>query len=65
VTLYPSDGGDPVVLVSGLDSPTNITYHDGALYVSVGQGTPGRPIDGPAGLTRIVGEIYRITNVLP
>jgi DNA-binding beta-propeller fold protein YncE len=63
VTLYPADGGDPVVLVSGLDSPTNITYHDGALYVSVGQGTPGRPIDGPAGQTRIVGEIYRITDL--
>ena len=65
VTLYPVDGGDPVVLVTGLDSPTNITYHDGALYVSTGQGTPGRPIDGPAGQTRIVGEIYRITNLGP
>ncbi len=65
VTLYPVDGGDPVVVVDGLDSPTNITYYDGVLYVSLGQGTPGRPIDGPAGQTRIVGEIYRITNVLP
>lgn len=60
VTLYPADGGEPVPLASGLDSPTNITYADGELYVSLGQGTPGRPIIGPAGSTHIVGEIYRI-----
>ena len=65
VTLYPSDGGDPVLLVSGLDSPTNITYDKGALYVSTGQGTPGRSIIGPDGLTRITGEIYRVTDYLP
>ncbi len=65
VTLYPADGSEPVTLVSGLDSPTNITYANGALYVSIGQGTPGRSIDGPGGQTRIVGEIYRITNFLP
>ncbi len=65
VTMYPADGGDPVLLVDGLDAPTNITYDNGALYVSVGQGTPGRPIIGPAGATRIVGEIYRITDFLP
>jgi DNA-binding beta-propeller fold protein YncE len=63
VTMYPADGSDPVVLVDGLDSPTNITYADGALYVSLGQGTPGRSIIGPAGPTRIVGEIIRITNL--
>lgn len=60
VTRYPADGGEPVLLATGLDSPTNITYVDGELYVSTGQGTPGRSIIGPAGLTRIVGEIYRI-----
>jgi hypothetical protein len=64
VTLYPVGGGEPLMLVDGLDSPTNITYADGALYVSVGQGTPGRPIDGPAGATRIVGEIFRITGIV-
>lgn len=62
VTMYPVDGGAPVLLVSGLDSPTNLTYADGVLYVSVGQGTPGRPIIGPGGSTRIIGEIYRITD---
>ncbi len=62
VTMYPIDGADPVVLATGLDAPTNITYAQGALYVSVGQGTPGRPIIGPDGPTRIVGEIYRITD---
>ena len=65
VTMYPTDGGNPVQLADGLDCPTNITYHEGVLYVSTGQGTPGRPIIGPDGLTRIVGEIYRITNYLP
>lgn len=65
VTMYPADGSRSVPLVDGLDSPTNITYADGALYVSIGQGTPGRSIIGPAGLTRIVGEIYRISDFLP
>ena len=65
VTMYPADGGDPVRLADGLDCPSNITYHEGVLYISTGQGTPGRPIIGPDGLTRIVGEIYQITNYLP
>lgn len=65
VTLYPADGCPPRVLADGLDAPTNITIaHDGALYISVGQGTPGRPIPGPNGITKIRGEILRITNYL-
>lgn len=63
VTLYPADGCLPRVLAEGLDAPTNITIGpDGALYISTGQGTPGRPIPGPDGITTIVGEILRITN---
>lgn len=62
VSMYPSDGDVPIILADGLDQPTNITYHEGALYVSTGQGTPGRPIIGPQGLTRITGEIYKITG---
>jgi hypothetical protein len=62
VTMYPTEEGDPIILVDGLDTPTNITYANSALYVSTGQGTPGRSIIGPDGLTNIVGEIYRITN---
>ena len=65
VTLYPADGCPPRVLASGLDAPTNITIgHDGSLYISVGQGTPGRPIPGPDGITQIRGEILRITDYL-
>jgi hypothetical protein len=65
VTLYPADGGPPRVLADGLDTPSNITLApDGALFVSTGQGTPGRPIPGPDGPTTIVGEIVRITNFL-
>ena len=63
VTMYPADGGPPRILAGGLDAPTNITLgDDGALYVSTGQGTPGRPIPGPDGPTVIVGEIIRITG---
>ncbi len=63
VTMYPADGRPPRILAGGLDSPTNITVgDDGALYVSTGQGTPGRPIPGPDGPTVIVGEVIRITG---
>jgi sugar lactone lactonase YvrE len=65
VTLYPADGRPPRVLADGLDTPSNITLApDGALFVSTGQGTPGRPIPGPDGPTTIIGEIVRITNFL-
>jgi hypothetical protein len=63
ITVYPQDGSSPRVLARGLDAPTNITLtHDGALFVSTGQGTPGRPIPGPDGPTTIVGEVLRITG---
>lgn len=62
VTMYPV-GGDPVILADGLDQPTNITYHDHKLYISVGQGTPNRPIWVHGGLTHIIGEIYMIEGI--
>ena len=63
VTMYPAGGSPPRVLAGGLDQPTNVTVGpDGALYVSTGQGTPGRPIPGPGGRTVIVGEVIRITG---
>ena len=65
LTLFPASGEPPRVLLAGLDAPTNITLaSDGALYLSTGQGTPGRAIPGPDGLRNIVGEILRITNYL-
>ena len=55
-------GVDSTILADGLDMPTNITLAaDGSLYISIGQGTPDRPIPGPDGPTRIVGEVIRIT----
>ena len=54
-------GVDSTILADGLDMPTNITLApDGTLYISTGQGTPNRPIPGPEGPTRIVGEVIRI-----
>jgi len=43
-----------------LNQPTNITLSDGAFYISLGQGTPGRMVIGPTGSTRITGELHRI-----
>ncbi len=60
VTMYPADGGEPVVLANKLDQPTNITVSDDALYVSLGQGTPGRMVIGPTGSRPITGELHRI-----
>ena len=63
VTMYPAGGGEPRTLAEGLDQPTNVTVApDGSLYVSTGQGTPGRPIPGPDGRTVINGEVLRISG---
>ena len=64
VTMFPSGGGDPIVVVEGIDTPTNITLGpECELYISTGQGTPARPIPGPEGPTRIIGQVLRITNL--
>jgi len=60
VTWYPADGSEPVVLANQLDQPTNITLSGDALYISLGQGTPGRTVMGPTGSTPITGELHRI-----
>jgi hypothetical protein len=60
VTLYPADHGEPVVLANKLDQPTNITLSGDALYISLGQGTPGRMVIGQTGSTPITGELHRI-----
>lgn len=66
VTMHPADGGPAIVLALDLDLPTNITVGpDDSLYVSTGQGTPGRPIPGPDGPTHIAGQLIRISNVRP
>ncbi len=62
VTLHPADGGEMVVLADGLDTPTNITYHDNQLFVSTGQGTPGRSVLAAGRVIPINGVIYRISN---
>ena len=65
VSLYPADGSQPCVLADDLDMPTNVTIGpDETLFISTGQGTPGRPIPGPDGPTVIIGEIIRISNYL-
>ena len=63
ITFHPAEGGSLAVIADGLDLPTNITIGaDGSLYVSTGQGTPGRPIPGLDGPTRIVGQVIRISS---
>jgi hypothetical protein len=65
VTLYPAGDGPARVIADKLDMPTNITLApDGALYISTGQGTPGRLIPGPDEPTTITGQIIRISNYL-
>lgn len=60
VSLYPVDGGAPVILADGLDTPTNITYDDGRLFVSSGLGTPWRSVLTPDGIGQIEGALYLI-----
>lgn len=60
LTAHPPDGGPPVVLARGLDAPTNLTWAEGALYLSTGQGTPGRPVLGPDGVFPIDGKVWRL-----
>lgn len=60
LTMYPVNDAEPIILADDLDAPTNISYHEGALYISVGQGTPNRPIWANGELRRITGEIYKI-----
>jgi DNA-binding beta-propeller fold protein YncE len=55
-------GDDLIRLADGLDAPTNITVQGGVLYVSTGQGTPGRLIFGDDGRTPITGQIIQITG---
>ncbi len=51
------------VLLEGLDAPTNITYFEGSLYISTGQGTPKRRVSAPDGTVfPIVGELYKVTG---
>ncbi len=60
VSRYSAGGGAPEILADDLDQPTNLTYHDGRLYVSTGQGTPGRRVWTRDGIRRITGEVYVI-----
>ena len=62
VSLYPAGGGEPLILLDDFDTPTSLTYHDGALYVSSGLGTPGRTVFTPDGLYTISGQIHRLTG---
>ncbi|MEM9951757.1 MAG: ScyD/ScyE family protein [Chloroflexota bacterium] len=61
VTMYPADG-EPIILADGLDAPTNVTYHDNALYISTALGTPNRSVLSHRGITQIEGILYKITG---
>lgn len=64
VTMYPVNGGDPTILMDEVDTPTNITYRAGALYLSTGLGTPGRSVWTRFGEREIEGVVYRISGFL-
>ncbi len=51
------------ILVEGLDLPTNLSILDHQLFISTGQGTPGRKVWSEQGVFPIEGKIlsYRIT----
>ena len=61
VSMLPAGAGEAVVVADGLDAPTNLTYYDGALYVSVGQGTPNRPIWVQGERRTISGAVIKIS----
>ena len=57
------DTGKTVVIARGLDLPTHIRIEsDGRLLVSVGQGTPGRVIPGPAGPVPLTGRLLELSR---
>ncbi|MEL6404770.1 MAG: SMP-30/gluconolactonase/LRE family protein [Chloroflexota bacterium] len=62
VTMYPADGSEPIIIMENVDAPSNITYHENALYLSTGLGTTGRTVWTRYGERTIEGIIYRITG---
>ena len=54
---------ESVILADDLDAPTNITFFNNFLYVSVGQGTPGRLIWSKTGKNSIKGLILKVSNI--
>jgi hypothetical protein len=59
--MYPPEDGAHEILADDLGAPTHITYHQSVLYVSVGQGTPGRPIRVDGERRSTAGELLKIT----
>ncbi len=49
--------GDAVVIADQLDAPTNLALHVNTLLIAQGMGTPGRPIPGLKGETKLEGFI--------
>ncbi len=62
VSMMRAGSSDVEVLADGIDTPTNITYANGALYVSRGLGTPGREMWTPQGIEALDGEILKLTG---
>ena len=53
---------DVTLLAEGLDLPTHLRLAEGdRIFVSVGQGTPGRTVPGPEGPTVVAGKILELT----
>ncbi len=58
LSMMRSGSKEVFVLAEGLDLPTNLSIHDGQLFISSGQGTPGRNVWTHQGVVPIEGKIF-------
>ncbi len=64
LSMYDLKTKKTTILLEGLDAPTNLSYFEGSLYISTGQGTPNRLVTAPDGsVFPIVGELYKVTGL--
>ena len=58
LSMMPSGSREVLILAEDLDLPTNLSIHDDQLYISSGQGTPGRNVWTHQGVVPIEGKIF-------
>ncbi len=58
LSMMRSGSREVLILAENLDLPTNLSIHDDQLYISSGQGTPGRNVWTHQGVVPIEGKIF-------